>query len=147
MKKFHLLILSGLSGLLFTVGWPVNGFPAFLFTALVPVLIIEDYILKNKHNFSRFAVFFYTYPAFLIWNALTTWWVWNSTPVAIMAWTLNAMFMSIVMHVYHMARRNVYQPNQGYFILPFLWIAFEYIQKVMDMGKWIFCLPQMGSMV
>jgi apolipoprotein N-acyltransferase len=92
----------------------------------VPVLIIEDYILKNKHNFSRFAVFFYTYPAFFIWNALTTWWVWNSTPVAILAWTLNALFMSIVMHVYHLARRNIYQTHQGYFILPFLWIAFEY---------------------
>ncbi|MCD4682639.1 MAG: apolipoprotein N-acyltransferase [Bacteroidales bacterium] len=127
MKKRHLLLLSGLSGLLFTVGWPVNGYPAFLFTAFVPLLIIEDYILKNKNNFSRFAVFFYTYPAFFVWNILTTWWIWNSTPVATLAWGFNAMFMGMVMHVYHLARRNIYQANQGYFILPFLWITFEYI--------------------
>jgi len=62
MKKIHLIILSFLSGILFTIGWPVNGFPAFLFTAFIPLLIIEDYILKNKQNFSKFSVFFYTYP-------------------------------------------------------------------------------------
>ena len=126
MKKRHLLLLSVLSGILFTIGWPVNGFPAFLFTALVPLLIIEDYIFKNKTDFSRFSVFFYTYPAFLIWNILTTWWIWNSTPVAVLAWTLNAMFMSIVFNVYHLARRNIYKPDQGYFLLVFFWITFEY---------------------
>jgi len=127
MKKFHLLLLSGLSGILFTIGWPVNGFPAFLFTAFIPLLIIEDHILKNRQNFNRFSVFFYTFPAFFIWNVATTWWIWNSTPVATLAWAFNSMFMSIVMNVYHAVRRNLYKHNQGYFILIFLWITFEYI--------------------
>jgi apolipoprotein N-acyltransferase len=127
MKKIHLLILSALSGLLFTIGWPVNGFPAFLFVALVPLLIIEQHITENRENFSRYSVFFYTYPAFFIWNFLTTWWIWNSTPVATLAWLLNSMFMSIVFHVFHVVRKNVYSPYQGYFVLPFLWITFEFI--------------------
>jgi apolipoprotein N-acyltransferase len=126
MKKFHLVLLSGLSGLLFTLGWTVNGFPAFLFTAFIPLLIIEGYILKNKEHFNRFSVFFYTYPAFFIWNVATTWWIWNSTPVAALAWVLNAMFMSIVMNVYHAVRRRLYKSDQGYFILIFLWIGFEF---------------------
>ena len=127
MKKFHLIILSLLSGILFSIGWPQYGYPAFLFTAFVPLLIIEDYIFRNKQNFSRFSVFFYTYPAFLIWNVLTTWWIWNSTPAALAAWTLNAMFMSIVMNVFHLSRRNMYRTGQGYFILIFYWISFEYL--------------------
>lgn len=127
MKKFHLILLSGLSGLLFTIGWPVNGFPAFLFTAFIPLLIIEEHILKNRQNFNRFSVFFYTFPAFFIWNVATTWWIWNSTPVATLAWAFNSMFMSIVMNVYHAVRRNLYKQSQGYFILIFLWITFEYI--------------------
>lgn len=127
MKKIHLLILSILSGVLFTIGWPQHGYPAFLFTAFIPLLIIEDYIYRNKQDFSKFSVFFYTYPGFLIWNVLTTWWVWNSTPAAVLAWTLNAMFMSIVMNVFHLSRRNLYQHNYGYFMLVIFWVTFEYI--------------------
>ncbi len=133
MKKLSLVFLSVLSGLLFTIGWPVNGFPAFLFTAFVPLLFIEDYILKNKSEFSRFSVFFYTYPAFLIWNVATTWWIWNSTPAAIAAWTLNAMLMGIVMNVYHISRRNLSMGKEGYFYLIFFWISFEYFHLNWDL--------------
>jgi apolipoprotein N-acyltransferase len=127
MKKIHLFILSCFSGILFTIGWPVNGFPAFLFSAFIPLLIIEEHILNNRQNFNRFSVFFYTFPAFFIWNVATTWWIWNSTPVATLAWAFNSMFMSIVMNLYHGIRRNLYKQSQGYFILIFLWITFEYI--------------------
>ncbi len=127
IKKKHLLLLSALSGILFTLGWPVNGFPAFLFIALVPMLIIEDHIANNKEQFNRFSVFFYVYPGFFIWNITTTWWIWNSTPVATLAWLFNAMFMSIVFAVYHHVRLNVYGTGKGYFTLPFLWITFEFI--------------------
>lgn len=127
MKKYQLLLLSGLSGLLFTIGWPMNGYPAFLFCAFLPLLFIEQYIAENRSDFSKFAVFFYSYPAFFIWNFATTYWVWNSTPAATLAWLFNSMFMGIVMHGYHVTRKNIYGPNQGYFLLPFLWITFEFI--------------------
>ena len=127
MKRTHLLLLSTLSGVLLTLGWPVNGFPAFLFIGLVPLLIIEQYISENKADFNKFSVFFYTFPAFFIWNIATSWWIWNSTPVAAMAWLLNSMFMGIVFHVYHNVRQNVYGKSKGYFVLPFLWITFEFI--------------------
>lgn len=136
MKKYHLLLLSGLSGLLFTVGWPVNGFPAFLFCAFLPLLFIEQYIAENKNDFSKFAVFFYTYPAFFIWNFATTYWIWNSTPAAAFAWLFNSMFMSIAMHGFHVSRKYIYGPNQGYFLLPFFWITFEFIHL-----NWKFTWP------
>lgn len=136
MKKYHLFLLSVLSGVLFIVGWPMNGFPAFLFCALLPLLFIEQYITENKSDFGKFAVFFYTYPAFFIWNFATTYWIWNSTPAAAFAWLFNSMFMSIVLQGYHVTRKNIYGPHQGYFLLPFLWIAFEFIHL-----NWNFTWP------
>ncbi len=127
MKKIHLILLSCLSGILFTIGWPVNGFPAFLFTAMVPMFIIEQHIAENRNDFSKFSVFFYTYPGFFLWNIATSWWIWNSTPAATMAWLFNAMFMSIVFNVFHVARRNIYSQTSGYFLVVFLWITFEFI--------------------
>ncbi|MCB0807077.1 MAG: hypothetical protein KDC05_14870, partial [Bacteroidales bacterium] len=127
MKKKHLLLLSVLSGVLLTAGWPVNGFPAFLFAALVPMLLIEQYIAEHKDKFSAYSVFFYTYPGFFIWNMATCWWIWNSTPVATLAWLFNAMFMSIVFQVFHYTRMRIYGKHRGYYILPILWITFEFI--------------------
>ena len=127
MKKKHLLLLSVLSGVLLTAGWPVNGFPAFLFAALVPMLLIEQYIAEHKDKFSAYSVFFYTYPGFFIWNMATCWWIWNSTPVATLAWLFNAMFMSIVFQVFHYTRLRIYGKHRGYYILPILWITFEFI--------------------
>lgn len=127
MKKSHLHLLSLLSGILLTVSWPVHGFPAFLFTAFVPLFFIEQIIFENRNTFNRYSVFLYTFPAFFIWNICTSWWIWNSTPVAALAWIFNAMFMSIVFQTYHWSRRNIYSGAQGYFLLVVFWVTFEYI--------------------
>jgi len=133
MKKYHLLSLSLLSGLLLSIGWPADGFPGFLFLGFVPFLAIEDHITRNRHNFSRYAVLFYVYPGFLVWNVLTTYWIWNSTPVAVLAWTLNALFMGVVFHVFHISRRLLFGGRQGYFMLPFFWCLFEYFHMNWDL--------------
>ena len=135
MKKFHLLLLSVFSGLLFTLGWPVNGFPGFLFMAFVPLLFIEDYISKNKNNFSKFSVFFYVYPAFFIWNLLTTYWIVYSTGVGmILAVAANSFFMAICFYFYHFTKRVLYTDKQAYFVLIFYWICFEYLHLDWDLS-------------
>ncbi|MCD4736363.1 MAG: hypothetical protein K8R53_09985, partial [Bacteroidales bacterium] len=125
MSKYHLLSLSVLSGLIFTLAWPINGFPALLFFAFVPLLVIENYIYSNKKSY--LSLFLYSYIAFIIWNALTTWWIWNSTPVAIAAWILNSLFMSIVFLLFHATRRKVFNVGKGYIVLFIYWLAFEYL--------------------
>ncbi len=134
MKKKHLLLLSVLSGLLFALAWPVRGFPGLLFISLIPMIFIEDHIFRNRENFNRFSVLFYTYPGFFIWNLLTTYWIWNSTPVGCSAAILfNALFMSVIFLVYHWVRRNIYSPH-SYFTLIFLWIAWEYFHHYWDLS-------------
>ncbi len=127
MKKIYLLLLSLLSGLLLAISWPVFGFSGFIFFAFIPFLIVEIEISKRKDQFSKFAVFFYSYPGFLLWNIATTYWVWYSTPAAIVAWSLNALFMSMVFSLFSYVRRNFHKPLKAYFILPGFWIAFEYL--------------------
>ena len=135
MKKFYLILLSILGGVILSLGWPVNGFPGLLFLGFIPFLFIEDHIRKNRMKFGRVSVFLYTYPGFFTWNILTTWWIWNSSMVgAILAFILNTMFMSLVFHAYHISRKQL-SHGQGFFILVFYWITFEYFHHNWD-GTW-----------
>jgi apolipoprotein N-acyltransferase len=128
MKKFNLLLLSLLSGLLMAAGWPVRGFPGLLFIGIIPLLFIEDYISLHRSRFIKFSLLFYTLPAFLIWNALTTWWIFNSTGMgAILAIFLNSLFMAIVFSLFHFSKRLLKNDAAGYACLVFYWMAFEYL--------------------
>ena len=132
LKKYQLLLVGVVGGIILTLAWPVNGFPGLLFIGLVPFLFIEDYIHRDRQRFSRFSVFFYVYPGFFLWNILTTWWIWNSTDFgAILAWVLNSILMSAVMAIYHLTRRKLLA-GQGFLMLAFYWIAFEYFHHNWD---------------
>ncbi len=54
MKKYQFLLLSLLSGVLFSIAWPANGFPGILFVALVPLLYIEDKFQSEGKGTCRF---------------------------------------------------------------------------------------------
>ena len=80
-------------------------------------------------------MFFYSYPAFLIWNALTTWWIYNSTGVgAIVAILVNALFMMIIFQFFHFTRRKLKNDISAYAALIFYWMAFEYLHLNWDLN-------------
>ena len=127
-KKFFLLILSLCSGLILSLGWPERGFPGLLFIGLVPLLYIEETISKYREHFSKFSVLFYSYPAFILWNALTTWWIYNSTIIgAVLAIVLNSLFMAIIFQLFHYSKTKLKNSFAGYVGLVFYWISFEYL--------------------
>jgi len=135
MKKYQLLLLSVLSGLFMAAAWPVRGFPGLLFIGFVPLLIVEDYIYRNPEKFIKFSLLFYSYPAFLIWNGLTTWWIYNSTGVgAIIAIGVNSMFMTIIFQFFHFTRRKLKNDLSAYAALIFYWMAFEYLHLNWDLN-------------
>jgi apolipoprotein N-acyltransferase len=134
MKKRYLFLMALLSGVLLSLAWPANGFPFLLFIAFVPLLYIEDFIAKNKHNFIKSSVFFYSYTAFFVWNVLTTWWIYYSTTFGvIMAVVFNSLFMAIVFHLYHLVRRTVFKSKGAFNVLIFFWITFEYLHLDWDL--------------
>jgi apolipoprotein N-acyltransferase len=135
MKKHQLLLLSVLSGLLMAAAWPMRGFPGLLFVGFVPLLIVEDFIYRHPEKFIRFSLLFYSYPAFLIWNGLTTWWIYNSTGAgAIVAIGVNALFMTIIFQLFHFTRRKLNNDLPAYAALVFYWMAFEYLHLNWDLN-------------
>jgi apolipoprotein N-acyltransferase len=135
MKKYQLLLLSVVSGLLMAAAWPMRGFPGLLFIGFVPLLIVEDFIFRHPERFIKFSLLFYSYPAFLIWNGLTTWWIYNSTGAgALIAIGVNALFMTIIFQLFHFTRRKLNNDISAYAALVFYWMAFEYLHLNWDLN-------------
>jgi apolipoprotein N-acyltransferase len=135
MKKYQLLLLSVFSGLILSAGWPANGFAPLLFLGFVPLLLIENNFWENRSDNSRFTIFWFSFPAFVIWNLLTTYWIYNSTLVgAIAAIFLNSLFMSIVFTLFHITRRNLKQGMLSYLALIAYWISFEFVHLHWDLN-------------
>ncbi len=134
-KKFHLALLSLLTGVILSLAWPDHGFPGLLFLGLVPMLLVEDYISRHPLKFIKFSVLFYSYPGFFVWNLLTTWWIVNSTLVgALLAIVLNALFMSIIFQLFHWSKKYLKYRLVSYMALMCYWIAFEYLHLNWDLN-------------
>ena len=115
------ILLAFLTGGLLTAAWPTWGFAPLVFIGLVPLLLLEEHIAQGEKG----KLFWLSFLAFLIWNVSTTWWVWNATPAATLAWILNALFMAIVFQVFHLTKKKVCNKPWGNFILIPYWMAFE----------------------
>lgn len=135
MKRITKILLAVLSGLLMALGWPEHGFPLLLFIGFVPILLVEHDQWKKRKENSRFGIFGYAYLAFLVWNALTTYWIYNSTLVgAIAAILLNTLFMTLVFTLFHVTRRTMLGGNGGYLALIGYWLSFEYLHLRWDLN-------------
>lgn len=128
-------MLSIISALLLSLGWPRFGFPGLLFVGFVPLFFIEEAILQNRGKYGRFHLFRWAYLTFFLWNGLTTWWIWNSTIFgAVMAIILNSLFQALVFLAYHFVRRNLRPMSGGTLLLAVFWIGFEYFHLDWDLS-------------
>lgn len=135
MKRYQLLLLSVVSGLILSAGWPANGFAPLLFLGFVPLLLIENHFRENRAENSPFSIFWYIFPAFVIWNILTTYWIYNSTlEGAIAAIFLNSLFMGTVFTLFHITRRVLKPGLLGYLALIGYWLNFEYVHLHWDLN-------------
>lgn len=127
------LILTLISAALLSISWPTYGIPFFIFFALVPLLMMEHDISKfSKIKRKGAAVFGLSYLCFVIWNIVTTGWLYGSKNPdgshALLAVVLpvltNSLLYSMVFQLYHW-----YKNAQGtYWGLTFfvaIWMCFE----------------------
>lgn len=132
--KPHNLILAALSGFLFWLAWPARGFAPILFVAWIPLLFIEDHFYQYCEKKSGRRLFWTSYFAFLLWNLLTTWWIYNASLFgAVSAIVCNALFMAVVFRLFHFTRCKVGNVA-GYASLIFYWIGFEYLHMNWDLS-------------
>lgn len=125
--------LSVLSGILLVLSFPYTGslFP-LAFVALVPLLIAEHSIYKNRLKTGK--VYVHALVTFLIYNVGTTWWIWHSTAGgSMMAFIANSLLMALVFYIYHLTKRRLGR-NTGWIALFLYWIGFEYLHTFWELA-------------
>jgi apolipoprotein N-acyltransferase len=123
MKKNFLL--ASLSGLLLGLSWPTYGFSLLLFIGFVPLLFVEQNLRAHAGKRAGLKLIGYSYITFLLFNAITTWWLWNSTVFGMFfAFWLNASLMTLVFFIYHKVARKANAKTALFFLVVF-WISFE----------------------
>ena len=137
MKKTRLLLLSVLSGLLLSVAWWDMAFAPLMLVAFVPLLLIESSISENLESGKKtsWKVFLYSYPAFLLWNATTVYWITYSTPLGVAIPFFEAALMSLTFQLAHFCKRSFAVGKAWtdvFFAIFFL--AFEQLQLNWDLN-------------
>ena len=122
------ILLTLLSGLLFAFSWPDLGYTAIIFFAFIPLFVIE----KDSNNLKQ--VFLCSFFSFCIFNVITTYWIWNSTPVgSIIAFFVNSLLMAATFTIYSAIKRNNnnYSSNITFIVC---WLTFEYMHLNWDLS-------------
>ena len=127
-KKKYLILSSIIGGCLLVISWPLKGVPIFSLISLVPFLWIIDYIEHNRDKFFGGAIFRYTYPGFLLWNAFTSYWIWYATAIgSIFVILANAALMSLTLQMAFNLKKWLGSTNRIGIIYVILWICFEFL--------------------
>ena len=123
MKRENILLwaLTLLSAVLMSIPFlvPNTGFIALF--GLVPLLCMERIatIQERRH------LWIFHYTAFVVWNAITTFWVCNATVGGgLFAIFANALQMSLIFGLFRLSRRK-FKGALPYIFLMVAWIAWE----------------------
>ena len=128
------LLLALLSGLLLAFSWPELGIFPFLFFAFLPLLMVEDELNNSNDKKKGRKVFWYSFLAFFIFNAITTYWVYHATLFgAIAAFIVNATLMSTAFWLFHKVK-SATTNRLGYLSFIVLWISIEYLHLNWDLS-------------
>ncbi|MHA3044433.1 apolipoprotein N-acyltransferase [Riemerella anatipestifer] len=127
------IVLALISGLLFSVSWPAYGVPFFIFFAFVPLLMVEHDISKfSSIKRKGWAVFGSSYLAFLVWNSITTGWLYEARNpdgshavfAVLFPVLVNSLLMSLAFQCYHWYK-NAKSTYWGLAFFIVIWMAFE----------------------
>lgn len=121
-KTYGILwLMVVLSSILLSIPWLVPHCGWLALIALVPLLSAER--VAEQNNVKRFWLWHYT--CFVIWNALTTFWVGNATVGGgIFAVLANSLQMSVVFGLFRLSKKK-FRGILPYLFLMFAWIAWE----------------------
>ena len=99
----------------------MSSLTPLIFVSFVPLLWVENEVQSWKKFLGCALLHFF------LWNALTTWWIWNASPVgSVGAFVVNSIVMSIPWLLYKWTRR-AWGNWIGYGSLVLYWLAFEYL--------------------
>ncbi|MDG1251518.1 MAG: apolipoprotein N-acyltransferase [Flavobacteriaceae bacterium] len=136
--KIKHLFLSIISGIALGISWPVDGLTVLVFTSLIPLLYLEDSIRNDDSNNKGIRIFGYSYLSFLIWNIITTWWLYNSTLFGMLFANLcNSLFYALIFILFYWAKSRL-PFRSAYIFFISIWIAFEKLHLIWDFSwSWL----------
>lgn len=127
------VLLTLISAMLLSVSWPTYGVPFFIFFALVPLLMMEHGVSKfSDYSRKSWVVFGLSYLCFVIWNVVTTGWLYgsknpdgsHSMMAVIFPVLVNSFLYSLVFQCYHWYK-NAQGTYWGLGFLIAIWMSFE----------------------
>lgn len=127
------VLLTLISAMLLSVSWPTYGVPFFIFFALVPLLMMEHGISKfSDYKRKSWVVFGLSYLCFVIWNVVTTGWLYgsknpdgsHSLMAVVFPVLVNSLLYSLVFQCYHWYK-NAQGTYWGLGFLIAIWMSFE----------------------
>lgn len=133
-KWYIKLALSVLSGVLLAIPWYAHGFVFIIFFALVPLFSLSEISLREgkRNAFGRGILLFY--PAFFVFNLITTYWIaYCTVPGAAAAVIANALLQTLTFSAWHACRKQVKNGVLQVVMLIAFWISFEYLHLNWDL--------------
>lgn len=127
------VLLTLISAMLLSVSWPTYGVPFFIFFALVPLLMMEHGVSKfSDYKRKSWVVFGLSYVCFVIWNVVTTGWLYgsknpdgsHSLMAVVFPVLVNSLLYSLVFQCYHWYK-NAQGTYWGLGFLIAIWMSFE----------------------
>lgn len=133
-KWYIKLALSVLTGLILSLAWYVRWAVFLIMLAFVPLFWLSDISLQEgkRNAFGRGILLFY--PAFFVFNLITTYWIAYCTlPGAAAAVILNALLQTLTFSAWHACRKQVENRFLQLLLLISFWISFEYLHLNWDL--------------
>lgn len=127
------VLLTLISAMLLSISWPTYGVPFFIFFALVPLLMMEHGVSKfSGYKRKSWVVFGLSYLCFIIWNVVTTGWLYgaknpdgsHSILAVLFPVLVNSLLYSLVFQCYHWYK-NAQGTYWGLAFLVAIWMSFE----------------------
>jgi apolipoprotein N-acyltransferase len=142
MKKN--ILLSILSGLLLWIAWPPTPYSTFLlFIGFVPMLVAMENIIQSTVTKKGKKIFGVTFLGFLVWNVLSTYWVYNALktivgeftamPITLIPYALAPLLMATCCWLYYRLRL-VTKPGTALAGLVCFWMGYEYLSQTWDLA-------------
>ena len=120
--NMQIWLLALASSILLSIPYIVPHCGPVALVALVPLFLAE----QLAHHSGKKRFFHIAYTSFLVWNLITTFWVWFATPGgALAAFILNTLQMAIIFSLFRWMRKftNGFLP---YIFFCIVWLAWEH---------------------
>lgn len=122
--------LSLLSSILLSIPFIFPHMGLVALVAFVP-LFAAEYLAKEERVRFFFGIY---YSAFLVWNLITTYWIWYATPGgAIGAFLLNSLQMAIIFALFRWMR-GIAKGFLPYLFFIFTWLTWEHYYFTWDVS-------------